>query len=348
MVSLVLSLFVSLLLSCSVTSECILGRKITPVVIFNFGDSNSDTGGLSSALGFNIGLPNGRVFFHRSSGRLCDGRLVIDFLCESLKTSFLTPYLEPMKPNFTNGANFAISGASTMPEYVPFALDVQVLQFLRFKTRSLQLVSQGEKDLVGEEGFQNAIYTIDIGQNDLSAAFASRLSYNQRIYEDGGRNFWAHNTGPLGCLPQKLASLSKINNPSILDQYGCIRFLNDAAQVFNQKLRTLCNELRLEMKNAAVVYIDVYSIKYELIANATNYGFVNPHMACCGYGGAPYNYNSSVGCGRSGSNICNEGSRYVSWDGVHYTEAANAIVASMILSTHYSTPPLKFGYFCTT
>ncbi|KAK9161800.1 hypothetical protein Syun_008141 [Stephania yunnanensis] len=310
---------------------------------------------------------HGRVFFHRSSGRLCDGCLVIDFLCESLKTSFLTPYLEPMKPNFTNGANFAISGASTMPEYVPFALDVQVLQFLRFKTLSLQLVSQGEKDLVGEEGFQNAIYTIDIGQNDLSAAFASRLSYNQvleripsmiseikyalwRIYEDGGRNFWAHNTGPLGCLPQKLASLSKINTPSILDQYGCIRFLNDAAQVFNQKLRTLCNELRLEMKNATVVYIDVYSIKYELIANATNYGFVSPHMACCGYGGAPYNYNSSVGCGRSGSNICNEGSRYVSWDGVHYTEAANAIVASKILSTHYSTPPLKFGYsnICTT
>ncbi|KAK9136624.1 hypothetical protein Sjap_007218 [Stephania japonica] len=294
MVPLVLFLFVSLLLSCSVISECILCRKITPVVIFNFGDSNSDTGGLSSALGFNIGLPYGRMFFHRSSGRLCDGFLVIDFLCESLKTSFLTPYLEPMKPNFTNGANFAISGASTMPEYVPFALDVQ------------------------------------------------------SIYEHGGKNFWVHNTGPLGCLPQKLASLSKINTPNILDQYGCIRFLNDAAQMFNQKLRTLCDELRFEMKSATVVYTDVYTIKYELIANATNYGFVSPHMACCGHGGAPYNYNSSVGCGRIGSNICNEDSRYISWDGVHYTEAANAIVASKILSTHYSTPPLKFGYFCST
>ena len=52
-------------------------------VVFVFGDSNSDTGGLASGLGFPINLPNGRNFFHRSTGRLSDGRLVIDLLCES-------------------------------------------------------------------------------------------------------------------------------------------------------------------------------------------------------------------------------------------------------------------------
>lgn len=51
-------------------------------VIFNFGDSNSDTGGYSAALGFNFGYPDGRAFFHQPTGRLCDGRLVIDFLCK--------------------------------------------------------------------------------------------------------------------------------------------------------------------------------------------------------------------------------------------------------------------------
>lgn len=54
-------------------------------VIFNFGDSNSDTGGLAAGLGYNFGLPDGRAFnFLRQSSdsRLCDGRLVIDFLCE--------------------------------------------------------------------------------------------------------------------------------------------------------------------------------------------------------------------------------------------------------------------------
>lgn len=54
-----------------------------PPVIFNFGDSNSDTGGLVAGLGIPVVLPNGRTFFGKSTGRLSDGRLVIDFLCKS-------------------------------------------------------------------------------------------------------------------------------------------------------------------------------------------------------------------------------------------------------------------------
>lgn len=53
-------------------------------VIFNFGDSNSDTGGLAAAMGYEFGYPDGRAFFHgpTATGRLCDGRLIIDFLCK--------------------------------------------------------------------------------------------------------------------------------------------------------------------------------------------------------------------------------------------------------------------------
>lgn len=47
--------------------------------IYNFGDSNSDTGGLSAAFG-QAGAPSGETFFHQPAGRYCDGRLVIDFI----------------------------------------------------------------------------------------------------------------------------------------------------------------------------------------------------------------------------------------------------------------------------
>lgn len=47
---------------------------------FNFGDSNSDTGGLAAGVAFPLGPPNGQTYFHKPSGRFCDGRLIIDFL----------------------------------------------------------------------------------------------------------------------------------------------------------------------------------------------------------------------------------------------------------------------------
>ncbi|KAJ8447107.1 hypothetical protein Cgig2_022836 [Carnegiea gigantea] len=150
-------------------------------VMFSFGDSNADTGGLAAGLGFPVNPPNGRSFFGRSTGRLSDGRLVIDFLCkfpplfsllatvslldpesqthkhsqlhsddqiflvcgQSLNTSFLNPYLESVGSNFHNGANFAVVGSSTLPKYVPFALNIQIMQFLHFKTRSLELAASG-------------------------------------------------------------------------------------------------------------------------------------------------------------------------------------------------------------
>lgn len=47
--------------------------------IFNFGDSNSDTGGLSAAFG-QASSPHGESYFHGPAGRYCDGRLLIDFM----------------------------------------------------------------------------------------------------------------------------------------------------------------------------------------------------------------------------------------------------------------------------
>ncbi|PON88735.1 Lipase [Trema orientale] len=354
------AIFASKILSTNYSTPLL---KSKPVVI-NFGDSNSDTGGFCIGFGIIFGPPTGRTFFHHPTGRLCDGRLMIDFLCESLNIIYLTPYMQSLGlPNFTNGVNFAVSGSSTQPQGRPFNLDVQIRQFLQFRARSHDLISQGFRDLISDVEFNNALYTIDIGQNDIASSFTD-LSYAQVIdqipsfiaviqssirilYQNGGRNFWIHNTGPLGCLPQSLATIG-LNFTGDHDRYGCIKSLNNAAKEFNKQLYALCEELRSEMKDATIVHVDIYSIKYGLITNPSIYGFKNPLMACCGYGGPPHNYKSGRACGVPGYNLCDDGSKFISWDGVHYTEAANAVFASKILSANYSTPPLKFQYFCNT
>lgn len=355
--------FTSTILASAAAQEAASPCARRPVV-FALGDSNTDTGGMGAALGSYLPLPEGRTHFRRSTGRLCDGRLVVDYLCESLNMSYLSPYLEALGSDFSNGANFAIAGAATMPRDRPFALHVQVQQFLHFKQRSLDLASRGESMPVDAHGFRDALYLIDIGQNDLSAAFSSRVPYDdvisQRIpailseikdaimtlYYNGAKNFWVHGTGPLGCLPQKLAEPR--TDDSDLDYNGCLKTLNSASYEFNNQLCSICDKLRTQLKGATIVYTDLLAIKYDLIANHTGYGFEEPLLACCGYGGPPYNYSFNVSCLGPGYRACEDGSKFVNWDGVHYTDAANAVVAAKILSSEFSTPKLPFGYFCNT
>ncbi|XP_057790161.1 GDSL esterase/lipase LIP-4-like [Salvia miltiorrhiza] len=308
-------------------------------MLFNFGDSNSDTGGAPILAGMPLELPAGRTFFHEPSGRLCDGRLILDFLCESLGTKYLTPYLELFATDFSNGVNFALAGSDTLRRVnplIPYTLQAQTTQFTLFHNVSIRRASIDQ--------IKSALFMLDIGQNDMHGNFMNNKTFQQvltlipdvisnirdamqTMYRLGGRNFWVHNTGPLGCMP---SSVDLINASTVVDQFGCVSDMNKAAAQLNSELERLCRELRSEMGDATIVYVDIYSIKLDLIVNSTSYGFNNAFEQCRG----------------RAQGVCPEGSRYVSWDGIHYTEAANMLVASKILSTAYSTPPLPFNFFC--
>lgn len=55
------------------------GKKCGFEAIFNFGDSNSDTGGFYAAFPAER-LPFGMTYFHKPAGRATDGRVIVDFL----------------------------------------------------------------------------------------------------------------------------------------------------------------------------------------------------------------------------------------------------------------------------
>ncbi|ONK68031.1 uncharacterized protein A4U43_C05F6470 [Asparagus officinalis] len=211
--------------------------------------------------------------------------------------------------------------------------------------------------------FSKGLYMFDIGQNDIAGAFYSQSEDQvlasipailsefetglKELYDQGARRFWIHNTGPLGCLPQNIAQFGK--DPSKLDELGCVSTHNHAANLFNLQLRALCARLKGGFGDANITYVDIFSIKSDLIANYSNYGFENPIAACCGYGGPPINYDSRIGCGQTkvlnGSSVtangCNDTTKYINWDGIHYTEAANLHVSSQILTGKYSDPPFS-------
>ncbi|CAH1433393.1 unnamed protein product [Lactuca virosa] len=328
------------------------GIEFNYPAVFNFGDSNSDTGDLVAGVGDKLESPNGQTYFKGPSGRFCDGRLIIDFLMDAMDLPFLNAYLEALGvPNFRKGCNFAAAGSTILPPSVnavsPFSFGIQVAQFFRFKSRVLQLQAKSKrfnKYLPDEDYFSHGLYMFDIGQNDIAGAFYSK-SFDQivasiplvlaefeagikKLYDDGARNFWIHNTGPLGCLAQNIAKFG--TDPSKLDSLGCVSTHNQAANLFNIQLHALATKLQGQYSDANVTP-----------------RFEQPTGACCGYGGPPLNYNSQVACGQTKTingtsittTVCNDTTEYVNWDGIHYTEAANQHIASQILTGKFSDPP---------
>ncbi|GMY06775.1 esterase-like isoform X1 [Fagus crenata] len=334
-------------------------KNCTFPAIFNFGDSNSDTGGLSASL-ITPKPPYGETYFtNLLEGSRMAGSLSISWVSKSLGLPYLSAYLDSLGTNFTHGANFA-TAASTIrlpiniiPRggFSPFYLNIQYSQFGQFKNRSQIIRQKGAvfANLMPKgDYFSKALYTFDIGQNDHSEGFFNNMTIEEvnasvpdivnkfstnvkNIYNLGARSFWIHNTEPIGCLPYILANFQSAQR----DSYGCAKPYNDEAIV----------QLRKDLPLAAITHVDVYSVKYSLFSKPKEYGFELPLIACCGYGGI-YNYGSGI-CGQTitinGSQIfvgsCERPSIRVNWDGVHYTEAANKFIFDQISTGLFSDPP---------
>ncbi|KAG2708996.1 hypothetical protein I3843_05G199800 [Carya illinoinensis] len=371
-----LSCLFTLLLSATILNPVFASKVCNFPAIFNFGASSSDTGGLSATFR-RVTRPNGETYFRRPAGRFSDGRLIIDFIAMGVGLPYLSAYLDSLGTNFTQGANFATAASTIrLPSRIipaggfsPFYLDIQCSQFEQFKERSQIIRRQGgiyAHLMPKKDYFPKALYTFDIGQNDLSEGFFGNMTLEEvnasipdildkfslnvkNIYKLGARSFWIHNTGPIGCLPYILVPFPSAQR----DSHGCAKPYNDVAQSFNHKLKDAIVRLRIDLPSAAITYVDVYSVKYSLYSEPQKYGFELPLVACCGYGGK-YNYSSSVGCGGTVTvnrsqifvGSCERPSVRVNWDGIHYTEAANKFVFAQISTGAFSDPPVPLKMAC--
>lgn len=111
-------------------------------------------------------------------------------IAESLGLPYLSAFLDSVGSNFSHGANFATAGSpiralnSTLRQsgFSPFSLDVQFVQFYNFHNRSQTVRSRGGvyKTMLPEsDSFSKALYTFDIGQNDLTAGYFANKTVEQ-------------------------------------------------------------------------------------------------------------------------------------------------------------------------
>ncbi|CAN6293682.1 unnamed protein product [Urochloa humidicola] len=326
--------------------------------VFSFGDSLTDTGNAAifpvTAGGPFTRPPYGETHFGRPSGRASDGRLINDFLVEGLKVPLPTPYLAGRTAaDFLNGTNFAVGGATALdPAFlasrgvvsaVPVSLSNQtawfqnVLQLLGSSDHEQRKITASSVFYVGEIGVIDYLFALMDHSVDVAASLEPHIIDTIRLaltamVSAGARTVVVTGMLPLGCEPQ-LLSLFPFPGGDYDPATGCIARFNELAELHNRALERMLGELRRAHPGRLFLYIDIYRPVIRAVESPASYGFGDkPLAACCGAGGNPYNFDLTAFCGTPGSAACADPSEYVSWDGVHFTEAANRLIARAVLT----------------
>ncbi|WVZ69464.1 hypothetical protein U9M48_018240 [Paspalum notatum var. saurae] len=327
--------------------------------IFSFGDSIIDTGNF--ARGGAMEPPFGMTFFKHPTGRICDGRVIIDFYAQALQLPLIPPNL-PQKDTglFPNGANFAVYGSTAMPpDYfrrrwnqtvpMPTCLGMQMGWFKDMLQRIAP--NDGAKRQILRESL---IVLGEIGGNDynfwlndptrpreVAAQFIPDVvrtigSSAQELIGMGAKVILIPNNFPIGCVPAYLRN-HRSNAPADYDEHGCLRWFNDFSQRHNQALRAEVGRLSARNPGVKLIYADYYGAAMEFVKDPHRFGIGDPKTACCGGDDQPYHLDRLCD---SKAKIWGNPRSFASWDGLHMTEKAYEVISNEVLHGPFANPPL--------
>ncbi|KZV25999.1 GDSL esterase/lipase-like [Dorcoceras hygrometricum] len=335
--------------------------------IYAFGDSYTDTGNTRTSTGptaFNYvsNPPYGITYFHHSTNRYSDGRIVLDFVAEALSLPLSPPYRIPTADR-AHGVNFAVAGATAIRH--GFFLKNNITFNLVRESLQTQLVwfdkileSKGCRDLKTTPAqckaiFGDALIWIgEIGANDYTCSLGSTISsdtirtmalnslsgFLQVLINKGAKYIVVQGLPPAGCLTYTFS----LSSPEDRDEIGCVSTANLRAATHNKLLQIRLDGLRKQNPQAVILYADFYNSHLELVRNPRKYGFKQQFRACCGYGGGQYNFDVFNTCGAPSTGSCSDPPAYLNWDGAHLTEAANRVLADSFLNGTFCSPPFKY------
>ncbi|PIN23316.1 Sinapine esterase [Handroanthus impetiginosus] len=342
--------------------------------IISFGDSYSDPGNLlelklleQNELAESGYPPYGRNFFHRPTGRYCDGRLIVDFFAESLGLPLVQAYFDGADAerngrSFDKGVNFAVAGATVLDGSffekrgitdltTLVSLEAQMVLLKRvlatipdsrkFLQRSLIVLG-----MIGANDYNYPLMRGKAGPRTIQSygptVVASMGSTIEELIKLGAETILVPGNTPIGCNPNYLTQFKNISTQKDYDfATGCLNWLNKLAIYHNELLQKELIRLQKLHPHVHIIYVDFYNAILRFYLSPLQFGFTGDSLrACCGAGG-PYNYVDSQRCGHPGTTCCDDPSLFISWDGLHLTEEAYRIIAQDLLQGRYTNPPFK-------
>ncbi|KAM3348029.1 hypothetical protein ACQJBY_021749 [Aegilops geniculata] len=337
--------------------------------IFNFGDSLADAGnlvvdGIPEYLA-TARLPYGMTYFGYPTGRVSDGRLVVDFIAQELGLPLLPPS-KAHNASFHRGANFAITGGTSLDTSFFEARGMRHTvwnsgslhtQLKRFQDMKPSICNSPKecRDL-----FRRSLFIVgEFGGNDYAAALGAFLPVQkvhtfvphivdsigkgiEKLIAEGAVELVVPGVLPIGCLPVYLSIFLKQQPEMYGPRSGCIKDLNTLSWVHNALLQRKIAELRKKHPGVRIMYADYYTAVTQFVLHADKWGFLKQTpKTCCGAPGVGvYNFNLTSKCGEPGAYACKDPSNHWNWDGVHLTEAAYGHIAKGWLYGPFADPPI--------
>nr|CAB3473745.1 unnamed protein product [Digitaria exilis] len=337
--------------------------------VFSFGDSLADTGNFRFYYGNNSGEPAlrppyGETFFRRATGRFSNGRLILDFIADTMGLPFVPPYLSGHRAeDFASGANFAVGGATALsPEFFRDRgfnigdgrphLDKEMNWFRDL----LDLLCPGGRSGCSDMMGQSLFLVGEIGGNDYNLPLLSKVpiekirSFTPSVVAKisstvteliglGAKTLVVPGNLPIGCVPRYLSIFKSDNKEDYEPESGCLRWMNEFSQYHNKLLMEELEKLRKVHPGVSIIYADYYGAAMEIFLYPERFGIEKPLVACCG-GEGTYGVAPTAACGYGEYKVCDNPDKYGSWDGFHPSEAAYKAIAMGLLRGTYTQPSI--------
>ncbi|XP_027368457.1 uncharacterized protein LOC113874434 [Abrus precatorius] len=312
--------------------------------ILVFGDSQVDTGNnnyINTLVKANH-LPYGKDFpGHIPTGRFSNGKLVPDFLASILNIKdTVPPFLEPNLSNkeLLTGVTFASAGSGfdevTSAPLKTISMFKQIEYFKAYIAKLKYIVGENETKWI----LENALLVVCVGPNDFIFNFYDlplrSLMFSMDKYQDylldklqifvkvlydlGCRKIGVAGLPPIGCLPiQITVKLGRGRQ--------CIESENSDSELYNKKLMQILPQVQAMLPGSRVVYADLYYFTLDLVHQPGKYGILVTNDGCCGSG----LIEVSPFCNEF-TPVCDDPSKYIFWDSVHFSEASYLYLAKHI------------------
>ncbi|CAI9300196.1 unnamed protein product [Lactuca saligna] len=273
--------------------------------IFSFGDSLADTGNIKQIASIShtdveaLRWPYGETFFHQPTGRASNGRLLIDFLAESLGLPLIPPFLHDKEDDkvveFGQGVNYAVVAATALDTsfheargVVNAVANVSLGVQLTWFKQSLPFICSNASDcrnligrsliLMGEIGgtdYNNPIVynkPIDELNSYVPLVIDTIISAINELINLGAQTLVVPGTFPIGCSGMILTSHFFEKEEEYDNRTGCLIKFNALAEYHNELLQTKVNHLQELHPNVIIIYADYYNAAMQIIRSPDKFG----------------------------------------------------------------------------